>query len=118
VPVPADNRIPGIPHHVLDATLDWAPPQGWRAGIEGRYVSSVYVNDTNSDAAPGYIVASLHAGFTRTFGAWTLGGFARVDNFTDKAYIGSVIVNEGNNRYFEPAPGRTWFCGVSAAYRF
>jgi iron complex outermembrane receptor protein len=118
VPIAADNRIPGIPRHLLDATLDWAPPQGWRVGVEGRYVSSVYVNDTNSDAAPGYIVASAHAGFTRTFGAWTLTGFARVDNFTDKRFIGSVIVNEGNSRYFEPAPGRTWFGGVSAAYRF
>ena len=54
----------------------------------------------------------------RAIGAWTLTGFARVDNFTDKRFIGSVIVNEGNNRYFEPAPGRTWFGGVSAAYRF
>jgi len=118
VPVPADNRIPGNARHVLGATLDWAPPQGWRAGIEGRYVSSVYVNDTNTDAAPGYIVASLHAGYTIETGGWTFTGYARLDNIADKQYIGSVIVNEGNARYFEPAPGRSWFGGVTAAYRF
>jgi iron complex outermembrane receptor protein len=118
VPVPAGNRIPGIARHVLDATLDWAPPQGWRAGIEARYVSSVPVNDTNSDAAAGYIVASLHAGYTLEAGGWSLSGYARLDNLADKQYIGSVIVNEGNARYFEPAPGRNWFGGVTAAYRF
>jgi iron complex outermembrane receptor protein len=32
--------------------------------------------------------------------------------------VGSVIVNEGNQRYFEPAPGRTWLVGVNAAYAF
>jgi iron complex outermembrane receptor protein len=116
--IPAGNRIPGIARHVLDATLDWAPPQGWRAGVEGRYVSSVAVNDANSDAAAGYIVANVHAGYTRELGAWTFSGFARLDNIADKAYIGSVIVNESNGRYFEPAPGRNWYAGLSAAYRF
>jgi iron complex outermembrane receptor protein len=42
----------------------------------------------------------------------------RVDNIADRDYIGSVIVNEGNSRFFEPAPGRTWLLGVSATYAF
>ena len=49
---------------------------------------------------------------------WELTGFARVDNLFDRRYIGSVIVNEGNARYFEPAPGRNWTIGAGAAYRF
>ena len=32
--------------------------------------------------------------------------------------VGSVIVNEGNARFYEPAPGRTWTVGAGAAYRF
>ena len=44
--------------------------------------------------------------------------FARVDNLFDKRYIGSVIVNEGNARYFEPAPTSTWIFGMSASYAF
>jgi iron complex outermembrane receptor protein len=31
---------------------------------------------------------------------------------------GSVIVNAGNNRFFEPAPGRNWVIGVRAAQMF
>jgi hypothetical protein len=30
--------------------------------------------------------------------------FARIDNVFDRRYVGSVIVNEGNARYFEPPP--------------
>jgi len=33
-------------------------------------------------------------------------------------YAGSVTVNEGNNRFFEPAPGRNWVIGVRAAQMF
>ena len=31
---------------------------------------------------------------------------------------GSVIVNEGNRRFFEPAPGRNWLVGVTAQLTF
>ena len=116
--VPADNKIPGIAAQSLFAGLSWAPAQGLRGGIEGRYLSKVYVNDANKDAASGYFIASASLGYGMRLGSWDLNGFARIDNLFDRAYIGSVIVNEGNNRFFEPAPGRTWTAGVSAAYSF
>ncbi|MCU0924760.1 MAG: TonB-dependent receptor, partial [Hydrogenophaga sp.] len=42
----------------------------------------------------------------------------RVDNLADKAYVGSVIANDANSRFFEPAPGRQWGLGLTATYRF
>ena len=42
----------------------------------------------------------------------------RGDNLLDRKYAGSVIVNDGNGRYFEPAPGRTWLAGASATLKF
>jgi iron complex outermembrane receptor protein len=38
--------------------------------------------------------------------------FARIDNLFDRRHVGSVIVNEANGRYFEPAEGRAWTVGV------
>ena len=54
----------------------------------------------------------------RGSGTWDLTGFARVDNLFGRRYAGSVIVNEGNARFFEPAPGRTWIAGLSATIGF
>ena len=51
-------------------------------------------------------------------GPWELRGFGRVDNVFGRKFAGSVIVNEGNARYFEPAPGRTWLAGLSAVLSF
>ncbi len=116
--VPAGNRIPGVARHMAYGALAWEPPQGWRAGIEGRYLSKIYVNDSNDAAAPGYFTASVHAGYLWPLDRWTLSAFARVDNLFDRQYAGSSIINEGNGRYFEPAPGRNWSAGISAAYRF
>ena len=29
-----------------------------------------------------------------------------------------IRLNEGNRRFFEPAPGRTWMLGLNASYAF
>ena len=57
-------------------------------------------------------------GYVARAGAWEFSSFGRVDNLFDRRYVGSVIVNEGNARYFEPAPGRTWTVGTTATVRF
>ena len=69
------------------------------------------------------VIALSAEGLTSVEIAERLGMAARtvnqhVDNVADKRYAGSVIVNEGNSRFFEPAPGRTWLAGTSATLRF
>lgn len=114
----AGNKIPGIARQALFASLAWAPPEGWQASVEGRYLSKIYVNDANDQDAPGYFVAAASAGYVKRLGVWELNAYARVDNLFDKRYAGSVIVNESNGRYYEPAAGRSLGAGVGVAYRF
>jgi iron complex outermembrane receptor protein len=118
VQIPAGNRIPGIARGAVFAALNWAPPAGLRAGVEARYVTGVFVNDANSDMAPRYAIASASVGYVLPLGRWELNGFVRGDNLFDRRYAGSVIVNEGNARFFEPAPGRTWLASLSATMKF
>src|SRR5690606_26187066 len=112
------NAIPGVARQMIYGALAWAPEQGWRVGLEGRYLDKVYVNDANSDAAASYFVASASAGYLWRHNDWTWDAYARVDNLLDRRYVGSVIVNDGNGRYFEPAAGRNWSAGVNVAYTF
>lgn len=116
--VNADNRIPGIARSALYGALAWQPAGGWRLGVEGRALSKVYVNDLNTDAAGGYATLAVNAGYQLSLGPWDLGALLRVDNLAGRRYAGSVIVNDGNGRFFEPAPGRTWLASASASYRF
>ena len=118
VRIPSGNNIPGIARHSVYAAMNWAPPTGWRAGVEARSLSRVFVNDANSDAAAGHTVASATAGYVWTMGGVEFKGYARVDNLFDRAYVGSVIVNDGNGRFFEPAPGRTALVSLSASLGF
>ncbi|MBV7483700.1 TonB-dependent receptor [Bordetella sp. BOR01] len=116
--VAAGNRIPGIAQHAAYVALAWAPPKGWRAGIEGRYLGAMYADDRNQHRAPGYFTAAVHAGYAWSWQDWQFDAFARLDNVFDRHYVGSVIVNAGQDRYYEPAPGRTWIAGLGATYQF
>jgi iron complex outermembrane receptor protein len=116
--VAAGSRIPGIARSNLYAALGWRPPTGLQAGVEAHAASAVYVDDINSQAAPGYAIAGARVGYRYVLGHWDLSAFARIDNLLDRKYAGSVIVDETSLRFFEPAPGRTGLFGSSGAYSF
>lgn len=116
--VPAGNRIPGTAEWMTGAQIAWLPARGWRAGAELRYSSRVYVNDANSDAASSFTTTAVHAGYVFDLKRWTLSATARIDNLLDRRYAGSVIVNEGNGRFFEAAPGRSYVLKLVGSYPF
>lgn len=116
--IPKDNVIPGIAKNQAYASLGWLPETGLNAGIDVRYMDKIYVNDSNSDAAPSYTVTSANVGYIWKNHDWKIKTFARVDNIFDKNYIGSVIVNDGNGRFFEPADGVNWSAGLNITKAF
>lgn len=116
--IPSGNAIPGIAKNQAYASLAWQPSHGLYGGVDVQYMDKVYVNDTNSDAAPSYSVTSANVGYAWVMGDWKVNSFARVDNLFDKNYAGSVIVNDGNSRYFEPADGRNWSAGLRVIKQF
>ena len=116
----AGKSLPGLSKHVAFTQLSYQPHAAWRLGLSAQHASQVFANDANSATAtaPSFTIASASVGYTQDLGAWTLNAFARVDNLTDRQYVGSVIVNDGNGRFFESAPGRSWASGVNLRYHF
>lgn len=121
-PIPAGRRMPGLPAQQVFAQLAWTPrwaaPVGGVFTLEARRSGRVFVNDLNTDAAEAYTLFALGARFEQSTGPWTWRQFLRLDNLTDRRHAGSVIVNEGNGRFFEPGAGRSLSAGVELTRRF
>lgn len=112
------NRIPGIARNMGYASFGYQPEQGWYAGSDIRYMGDIMANDANTAKAPSWTVVGLTTGYKWSYGKMDMDLFGRVDNLFDRNYAGSVIVNESNGRYYEPAPGRNFGIGMNLAWRF
>lgn len=113
------NRLPGVPRHSAYAELLWQPAgTGFHTAIEAQGMSRRYATDDNLHSASGYAVVHWRAGYRHQLGNLTLEPFARLENLTDREYVGSLIVNGAGARYYEPAPGRSWLAGLGVQYQW
>ncbi|MEO8810348.1 MAG: TonB-dependent receptor [Rhodanobacter sp.] len=116
-PVASGSRIPGVPDIYGSLGLEHGGELGWREGLTFSGVGPVTVNDIDSQRAAGYALVGLDLSYSLALGGVTqLQLSARVDNLANRRYIGSVIVNDGNGRYFEPGPDRSYMFGARLAF--
>ncbi|MDH4583196.1 TonB-dependent receptor [Pseudomonas sp. BN415] len=117
--IPSGKRMPGIAEHTLFATLAWSPRSGLDTGLEGQWRSSLEVEDSaRSRAAPGFALANAYLRLVQRQRSWTFSQTLRLDNLFDRDYVGSVIIGEGNQRYYEAGAGRSWYAGLALEYAF
>ncbi|HEX2790029.1 MAG TPA: TonB-dependent receptor [Steroidobacteraceae bacterium] len=118
VVVSAGHRIPAVPADTLYAGVTWRrAPQDFWITLETIGRAQLYANDLNSQAASGYWLANLQTGIEQQRSLWHFTESLRLDNLGNRSYVGSVIVNETNSRYFEPEPGRTVYLMVTVSHR-
>ncbi len=127
-------KLPGIPRGQLFTQIQWSDKDfqrnkyrqvvGGVATVEWVGNGRIYVADNNNYTgagkayAPGYSVYNLRFAYKWDVNSVTLGASADLNNFTDKRYVGSVIVSDSAGLPFEPAPGRNWMLGLNATARF
>lgn len=115
--IPIGTRIPGVPDNFGSLRLQHGKDVGWREGADLTGVSSVTVNDNATQRAAGYALIGLDVGYAFHLTSTTLLDLtARIDNLADRRYIGSVIVNDSNGRYFEPGPDRSYMFGARLVF--
>ncbi|MFA7666549.1 MAG: TonB-dependent receptor [Burkholderiaceae bacterium] len=113
------KSLPGVPRSSLYAELEWRhAASGFVTALEARWNARVFVDDLNSAAADSFSSVDWRLGYDWRGAQWRVTPYLRIDNLFDREYVGSVVVNAANGRFYEPAPGRAVFAGVKASYSF
>lgn len=117
--VRAGNRLPGVPRVSAFVELEWEPLHGVSIAAEALYRGDVPVDDLNrAHAAPAHTLVNLRLATEQAHGPWSFGQLVRVDNLFDRSHVSSVIVGQGQGRYYEPGPSRSVYAGLNLRYRF
>ncbi len=112
------NQLPGVAKSQGYLRLNWQPTEQWLVQLAGQYRNETPVNDANDTFAPSYTTWDIAVSRDWQWVKSELDVWARVDNITDKDYVGAVVVNQQYRRYFEPAVGRQASVGISWRRRF
>jgi iron complex outermembrane receptor protein len=106
------NRIPGVPIQQLQAAATWRYRTLF-ATVEEMAWGGRFVNDANSERAPSFAVTNVRVGGTAIFGKPWLSPVLGVQNVFDRKYAGSINLNAAGRKYYEPAPGRALYGGLT-----
>lgn len=121
------NEIPGIPRHQVYSELQYTHPSGLSWGADVLFVDDYDANNRNSVTNEGYVVANVRVAYARRYHDIEVTPFLGVNNLFNQDYNGNVRVNPFNGnaatagataRFFEPAPERNFYAGVTASYAF
>lgn len=119
ITVPSGNYMPGVARRTFYGEARWAPAgQGFSTAFELRYNDRIYANDANTAWAAPYSVVNWRIVFEQRASDWRISEFLRIDNLFDKNYIGSLIIGDTNQRFYEPAARRNAMVGINADFRF
>ena len=112
------NRMPGLPRLQWVNQLNWQH-NNWRMEIEATYTGNYYAENSNVTEIDQYWLVNGRVGYAFTP---ALSLQAGVRNLFGQDYFSNVRINANADRdvasrgYFEPAPGRSYFVGLSAAF--
>ncbi|MCK0752837.1 TonB-dependent receptor family protein [Chromohalobacter japonicus] len=111
------NRIPGLPEQTWINQLSWQGLDERFATLETQYIGDMVADDANDVDVDDYWLVNLRVGDGWHLGGDTLlKGYVGMRNLFDREHFANVRINANNDRYFEPASGRTVYAGMEVAF--
>ena len=113
-PTYGNNRLAGVPTHLLRAELLWSHPSGVHAGPNVEWMpKSYFADNANTTAVKPYAVLNFRVGYEPPHGGWS--GYVEGRNLADRRYI-AVVDAAGSatpeSQIFYPGTGRSLNGGV------
>ena len=110
------NTLPGIPNSQFFLQVGYTSLQNWQFQLTGEHIGSLYADTDNAVQIEAFQKVRLQGGKTIALGNLELNLFAGINNLFDVRYFDNIRLNAFGGRYYEPAPGRNAFFGLSAAF--
>lgn len=107
------NALPGIPNRQFFLQVGYLSPTDWKLQLTGESIGRFYADNKNSVQIDPYQKVRLQGGKTISFGGVEANLFAGINNLFNVEYFDNIRLNAFGKRYYEPAPGRNIFFGVS-----
>jgi iron complex outermembrane receptor protein len=107
------NHSPGIPQDLLYLDFSWFGDSGLYAKWDVTYTGEIYADNANQTRVDSSTVSNLRLGQSVFYDDWEVASFLGVNNLFAEDYNDNIRINAFGGRYFEPAPERNAFIGIT-----
>ena len=112
------KQIPGIPQDLLHLDFSWFGNGGYYATWDINYTGELFADNDNAASIDSSSVSNLRLGHNGFYEDWEISSFLGVNNLFDEEYNSNIRINAFGDRYFEPAPERNAYIGMTIRRRF
>lgn len=108
------KAIPSVPNKTISFLADINYKKGLYSNFTFYSSSGIFLNDANSASAEDYQILGGRMGWRKTIKkVYKLNFYAGVDNLLDETYSLGNDINAAANRFYNAAPGRNYYVGIS-----
>jgi len=112
------NYIPGIPQDLLHLSFTWFGDPGLYARWGTTYTGEMFADNTNQIIVGSSSVSDIRFGHNGFYDDWEVASFLGVNNLFNEDYNNNIRINAFGGRYYEPAPERNIYIGITVRRRF
>ena len=108
------KRLPSVPAHTISILADIQFKKGIYLNSNYYYATKIYLDDANAVAEDGYHVLGIRAGWKTTLkNQVILNFYGGIDNTFNETYSLGNDINAAGGRYYNAAPKRNYYAGIS-----
>jgi len=108
------NTVPSVPSNTLSGILDMNIKNGLYINTTYYTASKIFLNDANTAIAAPYHLLGARIGWKKNIQKkYKLNIYAGADNLLDEKYSLGNDINAAANRFYNAAPRRNYYAGIS-----
>ncbi len=112
------NQLPGIPESLLHLNVSWFNSAGIYAFLSTTYTGELFANNANTERVDSHTVSNFRLGYNGFVDDWEFSPFIGINNLSDEEYNNNIRINAFGGRFFEPAPDRNVYFGLTIRKNF
>lgn len=111
------NPFTGVSPHTVWARVQMETAPGIYLNVHHNFTDEIPLNDANTVFAPSYHLLMAKLGYRKSLGSrFILDAYIGGDNLLDQRYSLGNDLNAFGGRFYQPAPSRSYYGGLSLNY--
>ena len=107
------SKLPGLPESFAYFGIRFENENGLNMNFNLNYSGDLFANNANSVKVQAYTVSNFRLSYNINKGDWKILPYMGINNIFDTEFNSNIRINAFGSRYYEPAPERNSYLGIT-----